>query len=194
MKPNRMMRLADLMYGHDGKFICHLSGRFDPDKYPPSPPIQICEMRCGCWIVADGNNRVGLILRRHHDAIITDIPDRHIRYYRYGDWDNETMEWWNPCPKSFREVMTRIRRTKSDRERVVHGLVDRCDDGTFFASTMGIRSKQPMSTYGATSSEAKQALEQRIRSLPGLNSATLVLTPLTPLHDHICYISNSTTI
>ena len=52
------MKLADLMYGHGSKFMCSLSGRFDPEKYSDAPPIQICEMKCGCWVVADGNNRI----------------------------------------------------------------------------------------------------------------------------------------
>ena len=191
MKPDKDMKLADLMYGHEGNFICHLSGRYSPDKYLPSPSIQICEMDCGCWVVADGNNRIGLILRKNPDATIGDIPDRLLTTSEYGEWDSETMGWWNPCPKAFREVMTRKQRTRSDRECVVYGMVDRCDDGTFFASTMSIKSEQPISSYGTTLYEAEQALEQQIRSMPGLNRATLVLTPLTPLHDHICYITKS---
>jgi hypothetical protein len=53
------------MYGLGSKFMfmCSLSGRFDPEKYPDAPPIQICEMKGGCWIVADGNNRVGVSVR-----------------------------------------------------------------------------------------------------------------------------------
>src|SRR5262249_25047179 len=74
MKPDKNMKLADLMYGHGSKFMCSLSGRFDPEKYPDAPPIQICEMKCGCWIVADGNNRVGLILKKNSKATIADRP------------------------------------------------------------------------------------------------------------------------
>jgi hypothetical protein len=89
------MKLADLMYGHGENFICHLSGRFDPEKYSDAPPIQICEMKCGCWIVADGNNRVGLILRRNPEATIADIPKSLLATARFGEWDSELMNWWN---------------------------------------------------------------------------------------------------
>jgi hypothetical protein len=74
MKPDKNMKLADLMYGHGDKFMCHLSGRSDSEKYSDAPPIQICEMMCGCWIVVGGNNRVGLILRKNPEATIADIP------------------------------------------------------------------------------------------------------------------------
>ena len=107
MKPDKDMKLADLMYGHGDRFICHLSGRFDPEKYSDAPPIQICEMKCGCWVVADGNNRVGLILRKNPEATLADIPNKLLSTAQFGEWDNEMMDWWNPCAKSFREVMTK---------------------------------------------------------------------------------------
>jgi hypothetical protein len=100
MKPDRNMKLVDLMYGHGSKLICSLSGRFSHEKYPDAPPIQICEMRCGCWIVADGNNRVGLILKKNPEATIADIPERLLATARFGEWDAEMMDWWNPCDVS----------------------------------------------------------------------------------------------
>ena len=60
---------------------------------------------CGCWIVADGNNRVGLILKKNPEATIAEIPERLLATVRFGEWDAEMMDWWNPCAKSFREVM-----------------------------------------------------------------------------------------
>jgi hypothetical protein len=105
MKPDKSMKLADLMYGHGSEFMCSLSGRFNPEKYPDAPPIQICEMKCGCWIVADGNNRVGLILKKSPEATIADIPEGLLATARFGEWDAEVMDWWNPRAKSFREVM-----------------------------------------------------------------------------------------
>jgi hypothetical protein len=33
------MKLADLMYGHGSEFMCSLSGRFSPEKYPDAPPF-----------------------------------------------------------------------------------------------------------------------------------------------------------
>ena len=79
------MKLADLMYGHGSKFMCSLSGRFDPEKYPDAPPIQIYEMKCGCWIVADGNNRVGLLLKKNPEATIAEIPERLLATVRFGE-------------------------------------------------------------------------------------------------------------
>jgi len=91
MEPDKKMKLANLMYGHGGKFICHLSGRFDPQKYPDAPPIQICQMKCGCWIVGDGNNRVGLMLRKNPEAAIADIPRSLLAIALFGEWDSEMM-------------------------------------------------------------------------------------------------------
>src|SRR5690348_4748531 len=82
------MKLADLMYGHGSKFICSLSGRFNPEKYPDAPPIQICEMKCGCWIVTDGNNRVGLVPQT--------AAARHLQKVRtFGRWDCITREFFD---------------------------------------------------------------------------------------------------
>ena len=94
MKPDKDMKLADLMCGHGGRFISSLSGRFDPEKYPHAPPIQICEMKCGCWVVADGNSRVGLILRKNPEATLADIPNKLLATAQFGEWDNEMMDWW----------------------------------------------------------------------------------------------------
>ena len=105
MRPDNKFKLANFMYGHGFNFVCSLAGRFDPEKYPDAPPIQICEMKCGCWIVTDGNNRVGLILKKKPEATLADIPERLLATAEFGEWDDEVMGWWNPCPKSFREVM-----------------------------------------------------------------------------------------
>jgi hypothetical protein len=35
MKPDRNMKLADLMYGHGSEFMCSLSGRFSPETGMP---------------------------------------------------------------------------------------------------------------------------------------------------------------
>jgi hypothetical protein len=49
---------------------------------------------CGCWIVADGNNRVGLILKKNPEATIAEIPERLLATVRFGEWDAEMMDWW----------------------------------------------------------------------------------------------------
>jgi len=186
MPLDKNTRLADLMYGHNGEFHCHLSGRFDPDKYTRSPPIQICEMECGCWIVADGNNRVGLILRRNPEATLADIPGRLLVFTGIGEWDDDTMGWWNPSPKSFRDVMRKRPKTRTDHGIVVHGMIERCDDGSFFACVVGGKANSSISARGATANDAKAALEGRVASELGTTNLVLVLTSMNALEDHQC--------
>ena len=64
------------MYGHGGGFIYSLSGRLDPESSSHAPPIQICEVKCRCRVVADGNNRVGLILGKNPKAPLADTAIR----------------------------------------------------------------------------------------------------------------------
>jgi hypothetical protein len=46
-------------------------------------------MTCGWWIVADGNNRIGLTLRKNPEATIADIPKGLLALARYGEWDSK---------------------------------------------------------------------------------------------------------
>ena len=186
MKPDKNMKLADLMYGHGSKFMCSLSGRFDPEKYSDAPPIQICEMKCGCWIVADGNNRVGLILRKNPEATIADIPERLLATARFGEWDAEMMDWWNPCAKSFREVMGKRGKETPAPKNTIYGIIERDGEGKFLASTHGMKKGIIASVTGRTAHEAKRLLEEKIRVILESESVSLVLTPMTPLEDHQC--------
>ena len=186
MKPDKNMKLADFMYGHGAKFMCSLSGRFDPEKYSEVPPIQICEMKCGCWIVADGNNRVGLILRKNPEATIADIPERLLATARFGEWDAEMMDWWNPCAKSFREVMGKRGKETPAPKNTIYGIIERDGEGKFSASTHGMKKGITASVTGRTAHEAKRLLEEKIRVILESESVSLVLTPMTPLEDHQC--------
>jgi hypothetical protein len=58
-------------------------------------------MKCGCWIVADGNNRVGLILKKNPEATIAEIPERLLATARFGEWDAEMMD----CVESMCEIL-----------------------------------------------------------------------------------------
>jgi predicted RNase H-like HicB family nuclease len=185
------MKLADLMYGHGSKFMCSLSGRFDPEKYSDAPPIQICEMKCGCWIVADGNNRVGLILKKNPKATIADIPKRLLATARFGEWDAEMMDWWNPCAKSFREVMGKRGKKAAAPKNSIYGIIERDAEGKFIASTHGMKGVTPSAT-GRTPDEAKRLLEDKLRIMLETESVSLVLTPLIPLEDHQCILSRPT--
>ena len=187
MKPDKNMKLADLMYGHGSKFMCSLSGRFDPKKYSGAPPIQICEMKCGCWIVADGNNRVGLILKKNPEATIADIPERLLATARFGEWDDEMMDWWNPCAKSFGEVMGNRGKKAPASKNSIYGIIERDEEGKFIASTHALKGVAP-SAIGHTAEEAKRLLEGKLKIILETESVSLVLTPMTPLEDHRCIL------
>ena len=92
--------LKNLYYGHPGKCILLLKGRFDPSKMIETEPIQLGQMRCGCWVVLDGNNRIGLILKKNIEASIKIIPKQFITCYLHGQWDESILTWWNPYPKT----------------------------------------------------------------------------------------------
>lgn len=92
-------RFSDLCYGHEGKYICSLKGRFDPQLV--SEPIQLGKLSCGCWIVLDGNNRIGLILKGNIDARIGDFPKYIFKFLENEEFDEEEIYYWVPYPKSF---------------------------------------------------------------------------------------------
>jgi hypothetical protein len=190
MKLDKDMKLADLMYGHGEKFMCHLSGRFDPEKYSDAPPIQICEMKCGCWIVADGNNRVGLILRVNPEATIADIPKSLLAIARFSKWDSELMNWWNPCPKSFREVMSKRGKKIREPKKTIYGIIERDGEGKYFATTHSLKKGAAPSATGPTAHEAKRLLEEKIKIMLKRENVTLILTPMTPIEDHQCSAAN----
>jgi hypothetical protein len=143
-------------------------------------------MKCGCWIVADGNNRVGLILRKNPEASIADIPERLLATARFGEWDAEMMDWWNPCAKSFREVMGKRGKETPAPKNTIYGIIERDGEGKFFASTHGVKKGITASVTGGTVHEAKRLLEEKIRVILEIESVSLVLTPTTPLEDHQC--------
>jgi len=186
MEPAKDMKLADLMYGHGDRFICHLSGRFDPEKYSDAPPIQICAMKCGCWVVADGNNRVGLILRRNPEATFADIPNNLLSTAQFGEWDNEMMDWWNPCAKSFRDVMKKHDKHIPRPKDAIYGVIEKNEEGRFFASATSVNSMSFISATGRTAKEAGRRLEQKLKKTLKRESVTIVLTPVTPLDNHQC--------
>lgn len=188
MKLDKNMRLADLMYGHGEKFMCSLRGRFDSDKYSDAPPIQICEMKCGCWIVEDGNNRVGLILMKNPEATIADIPEKYLVTASYGNWDDEMMTWWNPSPESFRGVMSQrgIKKTPAPKN-AIYGVIEREDEGDFFATTLVVKEgTTPASARGCSVHEAKDRLEGKIKQILKRENISLVLIPINVLEDHRC--------
>jgi hypothetical protein len=143
-------------------------------------------MKCGCWIVADGNNRVGLILKKNPEATIAEIPERLLATARFGEWDAEMMDWWNPCAKSFREVMGKRVKKTSAPENTIYGIIERNGEGKFSASTYRMKKGVAASVTGRTPNEAKRLLEDKLKIMLENESVSVVLTAITPLEDHQC--------
>ena len=124
-------RLADLCYGHEGKYICSLKGRFDQQLV--SDPIQLGELSCGCWIVLDGNNRIGLILKCNIDARIGDFPKNIFTFLKNEEFDEGEIYYWVQYPKSYdyilplsKQLNIAIRNKKSfNNDRDYHKEVNR---------------------------------------------------------------------
>ncbi len=189
MKLDKNMKLADLMYGHGEKLICFLSGSFDPDRFPDAPPIQLSELKCGCWIVVDGNDRVSLILKKNPETTIVDIPKNFLATTRYGEWDDELMAWWNPCPKSFRDVMHQrgIKKIPDPKNAIYYGVIEKDEDGQFFAVTLNVKEgASATSAVGCTAHDAKMQLENKIKKILNRESVSLVLMPMNSLENHRC--------
>ena len=153
---------------------------------PMHPPIQICEMKCGCWIVADGNNRVGLILKKNPEATIADIPERLLATARFGEWDAEMMDWWNPCARSFGEVMGKRGKKARAPKNSIYGIIEKDGEGKFVASTHALKKGVTASAIGHTADEAKRLLEDKLKIMLETGGVSLVLTAMTPLEDHQC--------
>jgi len=96
-------RLSNLCYGHEGKHICSLKGQFDPQLV--NEPIQLGQLSCGCWIVLDGNNRIGLILKHNMEAKIGEFPKTIFTFLKNEEFDEGEIYYWNPYPKTFGYVL-----------------------------------------------------------------------------------------
>jgi hypothetical protein len=140
-------------------------------------------MKCGCWIVADGNNRVGLILKKNPEATIADIPKSLLATARFGEWDAEMMDWWNPCAKSFREVMGKRGKRAPVPKDTIYGIIERDGEGKFIARTHAMKKGVAPSATGRTPDAAKRLLEDKLKIMLETESVSLVLTPL---EDHQC--------
>lgn len=188
MKLNQSTRLTGLMHGHGDKYIQRLSGIFEPSKFPDAPAIQIGELKCGCWVVADGNNRVGLILRNNPGATLADIPKDLLSIYRYGGWDDETMRWWNSEPKAFGEVMmARKRKPKTldtKGKNVIHGVIERTAHNQFNAAAL-VAGKSHIAS-ASNGEDAERLLVAQIKKAEHKKSITLILRPISPMESHRC--------
>ena len=96
-------KLSDLCCGHEGKYICSLKGRFDPQLV--NEPIQLGQLSCGCWVVLDGNNRIGLILKHDIEAKIGEFPKNIFSFLKNGALAEEEIYYWTPYPKTFGYIL-----------------------------------------------------------------------------------------
>jgi len=96
-------KLSDLYCGHEGKYICSLKGRFNPQLV--NEPIQLGQLSCGCWIVLDGNNRIGLILKHDIEAKIGEFPKNIFSFLKNETLAEEEIYYWAPYPKTFGYIL-----------------------------------------------------------------------------------------
>ena len=96
------------------------------------------------------------------------------------------MDWWNPCAKSFREVMDKRDRKIPAPKNSIYGIIERDGEGKFIASTHGMKRGVAPSATGRTPDEAKRLLEEQIKIILESESVSLILTAMTPLEDHQC--------
>jgi hypothetical protein len=128
----KTMKLADLLYGHPGRFIQRLGKHYFP-KLAVKQGIWLGELDCGCWMVLDGNNRTGLLIRANPEATVADYPQSALLISSKGTWDTELDDWWNPCPKTFEEAMrVQTRTAKIKSKQIYYGFVERIEPGQFY--------------------------------------------------------------
>jgi predicted RNase H-like HicB family nuclease len=96
------------------------------------------------------------------------------------------MDWWNPCAKSFREVMDKRGKKTPAPKNSIYGIIERDGEGKFVASTHGMKNGVSSSSTGRTPDEARCRLEDKLKIMLETESVSLVLTPMTPLEDHQC--------
>ena len=68
----------------------------------------------------------------------------------------------------------------------IYGIIEKEAEGKFFASTHGVKNMAAISATGRTAKEAERRLQQKVKNLLKRESATIVLTPVTPLEKHQC--------
>ena len=189
MKLDKTSRLTDLMYGHGAQYIQSLRGPFAPEQHPSASPIQIGELECGCWVVADGNNRIGLILKRYPGATLADIPPSLLSIPDKGEWDEETMKWWTPEPMTFGQVMRpRERKTKPvlrKGQTVIYGSITREGNGRFTALVINGSGGQSLVVTAKTSADAARKLRVKVKNELG-SSVVLELKEMGCMTSHEC--------
>ena len=113
-------------------------------------------------------------------------PERLLATARFGEWDAEMMDWWNPCARSFGEVMGKRGKKARAPKNSIYGIIEKDGEGKFVASTHALKKGVTASAIGHTADEAKRLLEEKIKIMLETGGVSLVLTAMTPLEDHQC--------
>lgn len=183
------MKLADLLYGHSGRFMQCLGKRYDP-ALATEQVIWLGELDCGCWMVLDGNNRTGLLIKANPDATVADYPQSALLVSSKGTWDRELADWSNPCPKTFAEAIRPQTRTAGAKsERTYYGIVERTEPGHFHAlitsdfrdRVIGAKADSP----AKVETRLRSALARRLKKLGKATDFDIKLTGDTE-PEHIC--------
>jgi hypothetical protein len=96
------------------------------------------------------------------------------------------MDWWNPCARSFGEVMGKRGKKVRAPKNSIYGIIERDGEGKFVASTHALKKGVTASAIGHTPDEAKRLLEDKLKIMLETGDVSLVLTAITPLEDHKC--------
>ena len=119
------------------------------------------------------------------------LVDDQIELAQLLEWDSEMMDWWNPCAKSFRDVMSKRGKKTREPKDSIYGVIEIDREGNFFAYTQSVKKGPAPSAIGRTADEAKRLLEEKIKIMLNRESVSLVLTSMTPLEDHQCSFHQS---
>jgi|WetSurMetagenome_2_1015567.scaffolds.fasta_scaffold515942_1 hypothetical protein len=84
------------------------------------------------------------------------------------------------------EVMIKQPKNPPEPKNAIHGMIEREDDGKFFACTHGAKNGGTQIVTGRTASEAKRLLEEKLKNALKCEKVFLVLKPMSPLEDHRC--------
>jgi len=163
------LRLADLLYGHPGEYVQQFGRKYDP-SLAAGESICLGELTCGCWIVLDGNSRTGLLLSASPNATIADYPEAVLLAYPKGSWDPEVIEWWNPAPKTFAEVMSSKRyiqrrpaECRAAGMKTFYGLIERISAGDYYGViTSAFMEGGPIAARSSSPARLEEKLREAI--------------------------------
>ena len=87
------------------------------------------------------------------------------------------MEWWNPCAKSFRDVMRKPDKNIPKPKDSVYGIIEKDGEGRFFASTHGVKNTAAMTATGRTTRKPRGVWSKK--SKPCLSVKVVIAHPIS---------------